>query len=103
MVRLKHRYLLINILYPAPKGTSTSSASIANLPDVVQFRQPTSDQLTPQLLVHAIRSHVSHLFGDYGMGAVGSSLSGASVHIHIQSSDLFLSTNAALVLHCEST
>lgn len=80
MVRLKNRYLLVHILYPdasqAPNARAPTSKPTSLIPEVVQFRQPTPDTLTPQLLTRAIRDEVSLLFGDYGVGATASSLSG---------------------------
>ncbi|KAI1498674.1 Rpp14 family protein [Biscogniauxia marginata] len=71
MVRIKERYLLVNILYPSDLG------SRPDLPDVVVVNQPTTDQLTPVVLLRGIRSEVANLFGDYGSGAIeGGSLSG---------------------------
>ncbi|KAJ9644578.1 RNA-binding protein pop5 [Coniosporium tulheliwenetii] len=67
MVRLKNRYLLINILYP----TSSPATSV---PDALKFYQPTSDKLTPQLLLRLVRDGVAELFGDYGAGMIGGSL-----------------------------
>ncbi|KAI0459506.1 Rpp14 family protein [Xylaria acuta] len=64
MVRIKERYLLVNILYPTELGTR------ANLPDVVVLNQPTTDDLTPVALLRAIRAEVAALFGDYGSGAL---------------------------------
>ncbi|GAW18598.1 hypothetical protein ANO14919_080760 [Xylariales sp. No.14919] len=64
MVRIKERYLLVNILYPGELGTR------ADLPDVVVLNQPTSDELTHSTLLRAIRAEVASLFGDYGMGAL---------------------------------
>ncbi|KAI0100912.1 ribonuclease P/MRP protein subunit [Nemania sp. FL0031] len=64
MVRIKERYLLVNILYPGELGTRP------NLPDVVVLNQPTSDELTPAALLRAIRAEVAALFGDYGSGAL---------------------------------
>lgn len=64
MVRIKERYLLVNILYPTELGTR------ANLPDVVVLNQPTTDELTPIVLLRAIRTEVAALFGDYGSGAL---------------------------------
>ena len=72
MVRLKHRYLLVNILYPDPSGAARTAA----VPDVVQFQQPTSDKLTPQLLARIVRDGVAELFGDYGSGMIAGSLVG---------------------------
>ncbi|KAI0520831.1 hypothetical protein F5B22DRAFT_54221 [Xylaria bambusicola] len=64
MVRIKERYLLVNILYPTELGTQP------NLPDVVLLNQPSSSELTPVALLRAIRAEVAALFGDYGSGAL---------------------------------
>lgn len=72
MVRLKHRYLLVNILYPELE----KSQSKTKVPDVVVFNQPTSSSLTNQALLRGLRSEISGLFGDYGSGAVSESLAG---------------------------
>ncbi|TKA69254.1 hypothetical protein B0A49_03078 [Cryomyces minteri] len=71
MVRLKNRYLLINILYPSDANPTNPATA---LPDVVQFRQPSSDALTAQLLTRMVREGVAELFGDYGAGMVAGSL-----------------------------
>lgn len=76
MVRLKNRYMLVNILYPDYSGTVSSS----KVQDLISFNQPTTDDLTPNLLVKAIRAEVVELFGDYGSGAIADSLTGRSVH-----------------------
>ncbi|KAK4963748.1 RNA-binding protein pop5 [Elasticomyces elasticus] len=73
MVRLKHRYLLVNILYPGPVATP-SGKDQQTLPDTIQFHKPTSDSLTPQMLMRLIRDGVAELFGDYGVGVVAGSL-----------------------------
>ncbi|KAJ5916795.1 hypothetical protein N7504_000810 [Penicillium tannophilum] len=78
MVRLKNRYLLIDILYPdpatwpstTPKSTSTStSAQLA-------IHSPTSDALTPGLLAKMIREEVSELYGDCSVGKLGGASAG---------------------------
>ncbi|KAI1877117.1 uncharacterized protein JN550_001189 [Neoarthrinium moseri] len=66
MVRIKERYLLVNILYPSEIGSKP------NLPDAVMVNQPTSDRLTHGQLIREIRAEVASLFGDYGSGAVSS-------------------------------
>ncbi|OCK90282.1 uncharacterized protein K441DRAFT_505852, partial [Cenococcum geophilum 1.58] len=71
MVRLKHRYLLVTFLYPS---SLTGLPIKDSLPDILQFNQPSSDQLTVPLLIKAIREGVAELFGDYGVGVVSSSL-----------------------------
>ncbi|EOD43571.1 putative rpp14 pop5 family protein [Neofusicoccum parvum UCRNP2] len=72
MVRLKHRYLLVNFLYPPSPATPSRSAGA--LPDVVHFHRPSSDKLTAGLLVKIIRDGIADLFGDYGAGMTGSTL-----------------------------
>ena len=80
MVRLKHRYLLVNILYPDTKDATNSSRvkSGDDVPYTVQFHQPSSDRLDARLLMKMIRDGVSELFGDYGSGMIAGSLQGKS-------------------------
>ena len=80
MVRIKHRYLLVHILYPTPSPVKSQNvlSTDASLPDLVQFHGPSPDDLTPQLFVKAIRDQVQYLYGDYGLGLVTSSLVGIS-------------------------
>ena len=63
MVRIKERYLLVNILYPGELGTKA-----ADVPDLVVLNQPTTDALTPPALLRGIRAEITALFGDYGSG-----------------------------------
>jgi ribonuclease P/MRP protein subunit POP5 len=87
MVRIKHRYLLVNILYPeqeARKSKQSGSGGKDDLPYTVQFRRPGPEQLNGKLLTRLIREGVADLFGDYGSGMVSGSLVGkdmrASTH-----------------------
>lgn len=64
MVRIKERYLLVNILYPSEIGIKSG------VPDVVVINQPTTDKLTPQVLLREIRAEVAKTFGDFGSGAL---------------------------------
>ncbi|THY31479.1 hypothetical protein D6D00_02245 [Aureobasidium pullulans] len=73
MVRLKHRYLLLNILYPDAE-TPTKPSTDTELPHVISFRRPSSDKLNAQLLARIIRDGVAELFGDYGSGMIAASL-----------------------------
>ena len=87
MVRLKHRYLLINILYPDSKDAARSSTPAVgkDVPYAVQFRQPSSDQLNGKLLMQMIRNGVTELFGDYGSGMIAGSLQSRScVSVRLQ-------------------
>jgi ribonuclease P/MRP protein subunit POP5 len=79
MVRVKHRYLLVNILYP---GLDTKPAN-PKIPDVVVFNQPTTDGLTPQALLKGIKAEVSNLFGDHGAGAIADSIIGKKC-LHVE-------------------
>ena len=74
MVRIKHRYLLINILYP--NASDASSQPDKDIPSIVKFRQPSADALDAQTLSRAIRESVAHLFGDYGAGMISNNLKG---------------------------
>jgi len=57
MVRLKHRWLLFEILYPNEPPSSSSSQVV-----------------TQKLLLEVLRQQISYNFGDYGSGAVSASL-----------------------------
>jgi ribonuclease P/MRP protein subunit POP5 len=75
MVRIKNRYLVVNFLYPDSSGYGTIKAPGAEN-DIVQFYQPSSPELTPAYLTPLLREAVGKLFGDYGSGAVGTTLHG---------------------------
>lgn len=72
MVRLKDRYLLVNIVYSdVPPGQAKGP-----VPDLLLYNQPTSSELRPHLLLKAIRTELTALFGDCGLGAVDRSIQG---------------------------
>jgi ribonuclease P/MRP protein subunit POP5 len=75
MVRLKHRYLLINILYPL-QGTAAAASRQIEVLDMLQFHAPSPSKFDEPALVRLIRDSVTELFGDYGAGKVGGSLKG---------------------------
>jgi ribonuclease P/MRP protein subunit POP5 len=68
MVRIKYRYLVANILFP------TTSAAQATIPTTLQFHSPTPSHVNIPLLLSQLRSNISALFGDYGLGVTSSSL-----------------------------
>jgi ribonuclease P/MRP protein subunit POP5 len=68
MVRFKERYLLVNILHPEGDAT-TSKKTDKPASGVLIYNQPTTDHVTPQSLLRAVRAQVAALFGDYGSGA----------------------------------
>lgn len=73
MVRLKNRYLLLDILYPDPKTWPSITKSTHNSAHSAQLaiHSPTSDALTPGLLAKMIREEVAELYGDWGVGKLG--------------------------------
>jgi ribonuclease P/MRP protein subunit POP5 len=82
MVRVKHRYLLIDILYPAPSSDTLSATATAAGPGTgkntdpeiqarLRIHAPTSDALSPGLLAKMVREEVSEMFGDWGVGRLG--------------------------------
>ena len=77
MVRIKHRYLLINVLYPDGPA-SKLIYDPEETPDTVQFHQPSSPEWTDVVLRRLVQQNVSELFGDYGSGMVAGSLKGMS-------------------------
>lgn len=68
MVRIKHRYLLFNILY------HFAPASVTTTPSYVAIQAPTPGHLTPAFLVNHIRALLAMHFGDIGVGLTSSSL-----------------------------
>ena len=72
MVRLKNRYLLVDILYPDPSTWPTTKSKRSS-PQSAHFsiHSPTSDALTPGLLAKMIREEVAEMYGDWGTGKLG--------------------------------
>jgi ribonuclease P/MRP protein subunit POP5 len=61
MVRLKHRWLLFEVLYPGETSIIPFSAA--------------SQNVTTKVLTDALRQQISYNFGDHGSGLISSSLS----------------------------
>ncbi|PGH17085.1 hypothetical protein AJ80_04958 [Polytolypa hystricis UAMH7299] len=95
MVRLKHRYLLVNILYPpdqqqqqistsntaaAADANANANADSALTQQLLHIHRPTPDFLSPALLARMVRQGVAELFGDWGMGKCGGA-GGGSIHV----------------------
>jgi ribonuclease P/MRP protein subunit POP5 len=74
MVRIKHRYLLVQILYPSPGKTAAVPAK-SETPDSILFHAPTASHVTSSTLLHLLRTQISLLFGDYGSGVLAAGLS----------------------------
>ncbi|KAK2788834.1 hypothetical protein FQN53_003021 [Emmonsiellopsis sp. PD_33] len=70
MVRFKHRYLLIDILYPpspasfasSAKPKSTSKSIDTQTRTHLAIHHPTPDTLTPQALARAVRESVEEIY-----------------------------------------
>ncbi|KAJ5249895.1 hypothetical protein N7489_000305 [Penicillium chrysogenum] len=75
MVRLKNRYLLVDILYPDPKTWPTTPTTKPRNPQLA-IHSPTSDTLTQGFLAKMIRDSVAELYGDYGIGKLGGATAG---------------------------
>jgi ribonuclease P/MRP protein subunit POP5 len=75
MVRIKHRYLLAQILYPSPTTTTTTTTSKSIVPDSIIFHAPTPSHISASTLLHLLRTQISLLFGDYGSGVLAAGLS----------------------------
>lgn len=75
MVRVKNRYLLIDILYPDPSSAQRTShpapTTKHDRESQLRFHAPTSDALTPSLLAKMVRDEVAEIFGDWGVGRLG--------------------------------
>lgn len=72
MVRIKNRYLLVNILYPSSLPSTTTTQPVSST--LLTLYAPTTDLLTHKSLLTAIRSKIQELFGDYGTGCTSSTL-----------------------------
>ncbi|KAJ0115353.1 rpp14 family protein [Diaporthe amygdali] len=70
MVRIKERYLLVNIVYPE----AVQDQAKAGLPDLLLYNQPTANACNGRSIQYAIKAQITELFGDYGAGAVERSL-----------------------------
>ena len=61
MVRLKHRWLIIEVLYPNDVST-------------IPFSAPTDSSVNTKVLTETLRQQISYNFGDHGSGLISSSL-----------------------------
>jgi ribonuclease P/MRP protein subunit POP5 len=70
MVRIKHRYLLFNILYPADAPAVVKSDD----PPYLAFHTPSPPHLNGGLLLSTLRASIATHFGDVGVGLASTSL-----------------------------
>jgi ribonuclease P/MRP protein subunit POP5 len=71
MVRVKNRYLVVNILYPTSSPAARATDAV---PALLRFHAPTPDAFHTGLLMRLIRDGIAELFGDYGMGMASRTL-----------------------------
>ncbi|KAL9641207.1 MAG: hypothetical protein Q9204_000195 [Flavoplaca sp. TL-2023a] len=95
MVRIKHRYLLVNILYPEPPTSQPHQP--LDIPDSVSIYQPTSDELTPQLLAKAMRDQILLMYGDYGAGVTSTGLLDTNIKFCLLVKYLSAATSTAII------
>lgn len=106
MVRIKHRYLLIQILYPTaitpnskPQSQSLNSPALppqnilAAPPPTLSLHAPTPDSITTGTLIRLIRAQITSLLGDYGAGLSNNGLS----------IKYFSNATSTFILRCERT
>lgn len=102
MVRIKHRYLLVQILYPSTsrsssKAPSTQAAAPKSGPQPtlltpqISLHAPTPDTTTPQSLLRLVRAHIQTLYGDHGAGIANNGLS----------IKYFSNATSTLIVRCE--
>jgi ribonuclease P/MRP protein subunit POP5 len=75
MVRIKHRYLLINILYPTdpPAGIKLPPEGV---PDFIRFHAPSPADFLSADLARLIRGAIVDLAGDFGAATTANGLKG---------------------------
>lgn len=71
MVRIKHRYLLLNILYPELPATRGQNLTV---PESLKFHSPSPNHFNAPFLLSHLRHCISNLFGDCGLGLAAGSL-----------------------------
>ncbi|GJN94205.1 hypothetical protein Rhopal_007279-T1 [Rhodotorula paludigena] len=76
MVRFKHRYLLVHLVFPATLDSplSASAPSASNDPTLPPA-QPPAPPLSESALISLLRDSLSVNFGDVGAGEVGGTFS----------------------------
>lgn len=80
MVRLKHRYILFEILYPPlVDGRKTPGEEFVNFSksqneSLMTLHQSSAGSINPRTLSNTIRTIVQDIYGDIGLGQVGQSI-----------------------------
>lgn len=76
MVRFKHRYLLVHLLFPS----SLPSHPLSSSEDEQDAQQPSSPPVLNEAgLISLLRDSLSVNFGDVGAGEVGGSFGGECI------------------------
>jgi ribonuclease P/MRP protein subunit POP5 len=72
MVRVKHRYLLVNILYPSEVSPQLQKEG-PHSPDIIKFHRPSPTELNQGLLRRTIIDSIKSLYGENGIAYAGGS------------------------------
>lgn len=82
MVRVKHRYILFEIIYPPMNNNNSNKASPIDLEEVTQFtssernallalHRASPSNINHKTILHAIRKSLQEHYGDFGSGSAG--------------------------------
>lgn len=80
MVRLKHRYILFEILYPPSTDTSKTprddfvSYCNSQIDSLVVLHQSSPGTINQRTLTNCIKNMILDVYGDFGLGEVGMSV-----------------------------
>ena len=74
MVRIKHRYLVVRILYPATQAIVSKSVVNQSNRDLLNLYRPSPQSLDTRNLFRLIKTSIEYMYGDYGIGLVLPSL-----------------------------
>lgn len=74
MVRIKHRYLVVRILYPAAQAIVSKSIVQDSNQDLLNLYRPSPQSLDTRNLFRLIRTSIEYMYGDYGVGLLVPSL-----------------------------
>ncbi|SCU91024.1 LADA_0F07668g1_1 [Lachancea dasiensis] len=74
MVRLKSRYILFEVLYPAPDCPEERPFSNSRKDILIRHHRASPAQISHKTIIQELRRTLQHNFGDYGIGRVNSLL-----------------------------
>lgn len=75
MVRLKHRYILFDVLYPPSRGTKEfANFSSSSQTALLSLHRMSPSGIDQKVILQAIRKVIQDQYGEYGSGLAGSSI-----------------------------